>query len=80
VPRLTLATEELEKIWETLSNWATNKKESSIVRVNALQGLFEISKLNKEFKPHFSSLVSKIEKEGVPCLDARIRRCKNTLI
>jgi hypothetical protein len=59
-----------------LKKWVFNPKESKIVRVNALQSLYELSKQNESFKKGFSSIVSIVEKEGVPSLNARIRRLK----
>ena len=41
VPRLSLTSKELGQIWQTLTTWATDRKESRIVRVNSLQGLFD---------------------------------------
>jgi hypothetical protein len=37
-----LAHDELGEVWKILSHWAMDKKESKIVRVNSLQGLYEL--------------------------------------
>jgi hypothetical protein len=77
VPRLSLSEEELGKIWQTLSDWAIRKNESKIVRVNALQGLFDLLPQNKELEQDFNLSTSQIEKENVPSLQARIRKLKS---
>jgi hypothetical protein len=76
VSRLSLSPKELEEIWQILLAWATNKVESKIVRVNSLQALFNLLTLNKELEHHFSSTLSKIEKENIPSLNARIKKLK----
>lgn len=76
VPRLLLSQQELGKIWQTLSNWVTNKNESKIVRVNSLQELFDLLSLNKELEHDFSLILSQIEKENIPSLNARIKKLK----
>ena len=45
LPRIDLTAAELEDVWNKFAYWALNKTESKIVRVNALQGLFDLSKL-----------------------------------
>jgi hypothetical protein len=78
VPRLKLTKQELGKVWQILSDWATDKKESKIVRVNSLQGLFDLSTQNRELEQDFRFTLSAIEKESIPSLNARIRELTNT--
>src|SRR4051812_35033388 len=54
VSRHLLSPDELEKVWQMLLRWATDKNESRIVRVNCLQGLFDLSTENKELRQDFS--------------------------
>ena len=75
-PRISFSHQELEKVWQMLLGWATDKNESRIVRVNSLQALFEVSTLNKELREDFSSRLSEIEKENIPSLNARIKKLK----
>jgi hypothetical protein len=77
VPRLKLTKQEFGKVWQLLNNWATDKKESKIVRANSLQGLFDLLQQNKLFKQAFRLTVSKIKNENVPSLTARIRKLCN---
>ena len=48
VLRLNLSVEEIEVVWQLLSGWALDKQESKIVRVNAMQALYEISLREKQ--------------------------------
>ena len=77
--RLSLSIKEQDMVFEILKKWVLNPKESKIVRANALQSLYELSKKNETFKKDFSSIVGIVEKENVPSLNARIKKlkCKN---
>ena len=50
VSRLKLTEDELGRIWQTLTGWATNQKESRIVRVNSLQGLYNLLAQNPDLR------------------------------
>lgn len=76
LPRLSLNNKELSSVWETLTNWAQDKSNSKIVRVNALQGLFELTQKNQSLATKFTSLVTTIKKENIPSINARIRKLK----
>jgi hypothetical protein len=76
IPRVDLSTEELEKVWHTLSYWVLNKNESKIVRVNALQGLFDLSQKYVGLKPDVENIFAAIEHEMIPSMQARIRKLK----
>ena len=77
VPRLLLSRQELGKVWQILTNWTMDTKESRIVRVNALQGLFNLLTQSKELAKNLHLTLSEIEKENIPSLNARIRNLKN---
>jgi hypothetical protein len=62
--------------WQTLSNWLTDVKESKIVRVNSMQGLYELIKKCDELRQEFELITSQIEKENIPSLNARLRILK----
>ncbi|MFZ4059118.1 MAG: hypothetical protein ACOYKE_13325 [Ferruginibacter sp.] len=76
VARLPLSEEELGIVWQTLTHWATDVKESRIVRVNALQGLFTLLSLQPDLITDFSCTLSMVEPENIPSIQARIRRFK----
>ena len=77
VPRLILHSSELNQVWQMLSDWAMNKKESKIVRVNSIQGLFELLQIKKELTTEFSQILNQIEMEKIPSLTARIKKLRN---
>jgi hypothetical protein len=76
ITRVPLTQEELIDVWNTLSYWARNRSESKIVRVNALQGLYDLSKEHPEFANEYNTLCSSMEHEHIPSIQARIRKLK----
>jgi len=79
IPRLHLDNKEFGNAWNTLSNWAKDITNSRIVRVNSIQGLFEMIKQKRELEKDFSLTLSELEKENIPSVNARIRKFKNAL-
>jgi hypothetical protein len=77
VSRLPLTPIEKGKIWKLLTEWATGKKESKIVRVNSVQGLYNFLQSNKELERDFNVTADKILNENIPSLNARIRIIRN---
>ncbi len=76
VSRLDLTTEELGIVWNKLTNWAVDKKESKIVRVNSIDSLLDLSNKNKELKKDFDLTIQEIETENIPSIKARMRKLK----
>ncbi len=72
--RFSYSSEELEVIWQRLQKWATDKKESKIVRVNAVQALFDLSLIDLSRRPQFQKMAQILKSEGVPSIDARLRK------
>ncbi len=70
LPRLFLNQDQLTEARLILHNWAANKGNSRIVRVNALQGLFDLTDNKEDLQPFLTGL----EEERVPSINARIRR------
>ena len=79
VSRLTLTSAETGKVWHYLTDWATNKKESKIVRVNSVQSLFNLLQKNMELKQDFDQTIDRITIENIPSINARIKKIKNVL-
>jgi hypothetical protein len=77
--RLDLTKREFGKVWKILTDWANNKKESKIVRVNSVQGLFNLLRTNQELKQDFNLTINRIEKENIPSINARIKKLKNAM-
>lgn len=76
--RISLSTRELKIVWGQLSHWALNPNESKIVRVNAIQSLYDLSKKYSvsNLRPALSGIITIVRKEHVPSIDARLRRLK----
>lgn len=74
LPRLPLTKKELHTVWELLTCWALNKKESKIVRVNALQALFDLSRQQKDLEKAFRQTVALVSKENIASINARIKK------
>ena len=74
VSRLDMSQEELKHAWEVLANWATNPQAGKIVRVNAIQGLFNLLPQKPDLSQDFNRILSEISKENVASLNARIRK------
>ena len=77
--RLELTKREFRKVWQILTDWANNKKESKIVRVNSMQGLFNLLQTNQELKQDFNLTLNRIEKENIPSINARIKKIKKAM-
>jgi len=76
IVRLKLTPDEKADAWGILSYWVRNRNESRIVRVNSLQGLFELSVGSKEMGEAFVDIVYELEHERIPSLLARIKKLK----
>lgn len=77
VSRLSLTQKELGNTWDLLTKWASDRKESKIVRVNSIQGLFNLLEQNPELSHDFNLTLSEIGKENVASLNARIKKLQN---
>jgi hypothetical protein len=76
IPRIALSQAELTDVRHILLYWILNKNESKIARVNALQGLFELSGKHAEVKEDLARAVSTLQHEMIPSLQARLRKLK----
>lgn len=77
LPRLHLESKEFINSRDILTNWALDKTNSRIVRVNSIQGLFEMMKQQSGLEKKFSSMLLEIEKENIPSVNARIKKLQN---
>lgn len=77
VSRLSLSKNEFAEIWELLSSWALDKKESRIVRVNSIQALFNLLQKNKQVLEDFDLITTTLGKENIPSINARLRKLSN---
>ena len=77
--RVELTASEVDEVWHLLTYWVLNRNESKIVRVNALQGLFELSLINVRLRNDFLNTMAQLEHEAIPSLQARIKKIKKLL-
>lgn len=74
IPRLSLSTKELGNCLQIFTKWVSEKKESKIVRANALQALFDLRQKYPEGKISLQPIIARLEKENIPSLKARLRK------
>ena len=79
IPRVDLTAAELADVRHIFSYWVLNKNESKIVRVNALQGLFDLSKMHPETLPDVNHALAVLEHEPIPSIQARIRKLRKLM-
>jgi hypothetical protein len=69
-----LTRDELNQVWHILTYWALNPNESKIVRVNSMQGLFDLSRKFPDLKIDFEQTLDTLGHEPVPSIQARIKK------
>lgn len=80
LPRLNLNDKEFIEVWEELIKWARNRENSRIVRVSAVQALYELVKQKKDLWQEFNLITMELEKENIPSINARIRNIRKERI
>lgn len=80
ITRTRLSIEELDTVWNSLKYWVLNPNESKIVRVNALQGLYDLTIKHVSFKEDFNTIMHSLEHDQIPSLQARIRKLRKNVI
>lgn len=73
LPRIEYNNEEQQFINMHLLSWVRNQSLSRIVRVNALQALFEFAEKDLFSKHALKKIMNELKKEHIPSLDARIK-------
>ena len=74
VPRINLNDRQFEEAWDLLVIWARDKTNSRIVRVNSIQGLFELTSQKSSLAQHLKLILSEIKIENIPSINARIKK------
>ncbi|MFT6838978.1 MAG: hypothetical protein ACJAUO_002136 [Sediminicola sp.] len=78
VTRLKLTPAQRLKVLEVLTKWATDSTESRIVRVNALQALYDMNQQYHEMEEEFQQLILNLKEENIPSLNSRIQKLTST--
>lgn len=79
IARMELSRVELMEILHILDYWIINQNEGKLVRVHALQTLFDLSTKYREVEDHLVRAISKVEHELSPSIQARVRKLKKLL-
>ncbi len=79
LPRLKLKGRQYKRVVELLKRWSMQPGGSRIVRVNSLQGLFDMITLKSDGRRVLEPVLKKLEKEGIPSLSARCRILRKSL-
>ncbi len=74
VGRLQLTPVDRQEVSDVLTKWVTDSSESKIVRVNALQALYDTNKQYHERDGELQELIGNLKKEKIPSLNSRIRK------
>lgn len=72
VPRLPLTTKERTDVQNILTTWVLNRRESRLVRVHALQGLFDLRRSEQDDNK-FNEILDYLGNREVPAMLARMR-------
>ena len=79
IARLHLTVKEFGKVWDTLTKWAKDRTNSRLVRVGAIQGLFEMTRLKNNLIKELGLTMIELEKENIPSINARIRNIRKVI-
>lgn len=79
MPRIVLRNKEWLGVWTSLKHWACDITNSRLVRVAAVQGLFEMAKHKQNYFHDLDLLLSQLEKEQIPSINARIRNIRKDI-
>jgi hypothetical protein len=74
IPRIDLTDEELETVRHILTYWSLNRNESKIVRVDSLQGLFDLSRNHSALKEDVEKVMAAMEHEMIPSIQSRVKK------
>lgn len=76
LPRFIYTKAEVGEVVSILHDWAADKTNSRIVRVNSLQALFELTRMHPDFAKSLDKLINELELENIPSLNARIKKLR----
>jgi hypothetical protein len=79
IVRVTLLPDEADEVWKILQYWARNPNEGKLVRVHALQSLYDLSRIYPEFRAPFQEILTAVAQEPIPSLQARTRKLRARL-
>jgi hypothetical protein len=79
MPRLAISHSESLAICQRLKYFAENPNESKIVRINAMQALYEFGQKDLAVEPVFNEVLLTLEHVPIPSIQARIRKLQRMM-
>jgi hypothetical protein len=79
LPRIKYESKEFAEVWSLLKTWAADPLHSRIVRVNALQALYELSLSDSVLLKKLKEILVQLEAENLPSINARIRQFRRKM-
>ena len=79
LPRLPFTEKELGNVWAILTTWASEKGDSRIVRVYAVQGLYDLLQRQPHLQRDLELTLEELEGERIPSLTARVKKIRKAL-
>lgn len=76
ISRVELNEAETGIVWQILTAWVIDPKESRIVRTNSIHALFNLLAQYPDLEQDFLLTVRLVEKENIPSINARLRNLK----
>lgn len=77
ITRVTLLPDEAGEVWKILQYWTRNPNEGKLVRVHALQSLYELARIYPDFREPFQETLAAVAHEPIRSLQARIRKLRD---
>lgn len=77
--RIPLNHAEFSWVWYVLDNWIKDRNNSKLVRVAALQSMYEMAQMNPDYCRKFRKISQKMEEENIPSVNARLRNIRREL-
>ena len=79
IPRLRLSNRNYRHVFDILKTWALNLHGSRIVRVSAVQALYDIVQVMPEFRHELEETFRQMENETAPSIRARVSKLNKEL-
>lgn len=79
ITRISLESDELQEVWDILVYWAQNPNESPMVRVHALQGLYNLTRRHPYLSKALAPILQQLEHAPFPSVRLRVQKLAKRL-
>jgi hypothetical protein len=79
IPKANLDSAELERVWHILTYLALNQNEQKLIRVNALQSLYELTHKQSTFVHELQDTLNALTYDHTPSVQAKIMKLRGLL-